>query len=155
MIIKKAFFILATPFLLLTTGCATNLQGDSYSRDDARQVQTVEFGTLEDVRLVTIEGTKTPIGTLTGAAIGGLVGNSVGGGKGSQIAAAIGAVAGGLAGTAAEEGLTKSQGVELLIRLDNSNEIISLVQGHNPERPFYTGDRVRLMTINGQIRVAR
>jgi outer membrane lipoprotein SlyB len=151
MITKKAFFILAAPLLLLTTGCATNLQGDSYSREDARQVQTVEFGTLEDVRLVAIEGTKTPIGTLAGAAIG----NSVGGGKGSQVAAVIGAVAGSLAGAAAEEGLTKSQGVELVIRLHNSNKIISLVQGHNPDRPFYTGDRVRLMTINGQIRVAR
>jgi|TARA_B110000902_G_scaffold155092_1_gene178001 outer membrane lipoprotein SlyB len=155
MITKKAFFILAAPLLLLTTGCATNLQGDSYSREDARQVQTVEFGTLEDVRLVAIEGTKTPIGTLAGAAIGGIVGNSVGGGKGSQVAAVIGAVAGSLAGAAAEEGLTKSQGVELVIRLHNSNKIISLVQGHNPDRPFYTGDRVRLMTINGQIRVAR
>tara|TARA_B100000795_G_scaffold167878_1_gene126387 strand:+ start:329 stop:796 length:468 start_codon:yes stop_codon:yes gene_type:complete len=155
MITKKTFFILAAPFLLLTTGCATNLQGDSYSREDARQVQIVEFGTIEDVRLVAIEGTKTPIGTIAGAAIGGIVGNSVGGGKGSQVAAVIGAVAGGLAGAAAEEGLTKSQGVELVIRLDKNNKTISLVQGHSPDRPFYIGDKVRLMTINGQTRVAR
>tara|TARA_B100000795_G_scaffold146172_1_gene109509 strand:+ start:317 stop:784 length:468 start_codon:yes stop_codon:yes gene_type:complete len=155
MIKQKIFFILAAPFLLLTTGCATNLQGDSYSRDDARQVQTVEFGTIEDVRLVAIEGTKTPIGTLAGAAIGGIVGNSVGGGKGSQVAAVIGAVAGSLAGAAAEEELTKSQGVELVVRLDKNNKTISLVQGHNPERPFFVGDKVRLMTINGQTRIAR
>ena len=95
------------------------------------------------------------VGEATVAAIGGIVGNSVGGGKGSQVAAVIGAVAGGLAGAAAEEGLTKSQGVELVIRLDKNNKTISLVQGHSPDRPFYIGDKVRLMTINGQTRVAR
>lgn len=154
MITKKALLILAAP-LILTTGCATNLQGDSYSRDDARQVQTVEYGTIEDVRLVVIEGTKSPIGTVAGAAVGGIAGSAVGGGKGSQVAAVIGAVVGGLAGAAAEEGITKSQGVELVIRLGASNKIISLVQAHTPDRPFYVGDRVRLMTVNGQTRVAQ
>jgi len=155
MILKRTHLILAIPLLLLSTGCASNLQGDTYSRDDARQVQTVQYGTIEDVRLVVIEGTKTPIGTVAGAAVGGIAGSAIGHGKGSQVAAVIGAVAGGLAGAAAEEGITKSQGVELVIRLGNSNKIISLVQGHNPNRPFNVGDRVRLMTINGQTRVAQ
>lgn len=155
MMIKKALLMLTVPLLLVTTGCATSLQGDSYSRDDARQVQTVEYGTIEDVRLVVIEGTKSPIGTLAGAAVGGIAGSAVGGGKGAQVAAVIGAVVGGLVGSAAEEGLTKSQGVELVIRIGSSNKIISLVEGHNPERPFYVGDKVRLMTINGQTRVAQ
>ena len=155
MITKKKLLVLTIPLLLITTGCATNLQGDSYSRDDAREVQTVEYGTIEDVRLVVIEGTKTPIGTVAGAAVGGIAGSAVGGGKGSQVAAVIGAVVGGLVGSAAEEGLTKSQGVELVIRIGSTNKIISLVQGHNPDRPFYVGDRVRLMTINGQTRVAQ
>lgn len=44
---------------LTVTGCASNLQGDTYSRQDARQVQSVQYGTVEDVRLVVIEGTKT------------------------------------------------------------------------------------------------
>lgn len=140
---------------LTITGCASNLQGDTYSRQDARQVQSVQFGTVEDVRLVVIEGTKTPIGTATGAAIGGIAGSSIGDGKGAAVATVIGAVAGGLAGAAAEEGITKSQGVELVIRLGESNEIISVVQGHDPAKPFYVGDRVRLMTVNGQTRVSQ
>jgi len=137
------------------TGCASNLQGDTYSRQDAREVQSVQLGTVEDVRLVVIEGTKTPIGSIAGAAVGGIAGSSVGGGKGSQVAAVIGAVAGGLVGAAAEEGITKSQGVELVIRLGDSNKIISVVQGHDPSKPFYVGDRVRLMTINGKTRVSQ
>ncbi len=140
---------------LIITGCASNLQGDTYSRQDARQVQSVQLGTVEDVRLVVIEGTKTPIGTATGAAIGGIAGSSVGDGKGAAIATVIGAVAGGLAGAAAEEGITKSQGVELVIRLGESNKIVSVVQAHNPAKPFYVGDRVRLMTVNGQTRVSQ
>lgn len=140
---------------LTITGCASNLQGDTYSRQDARQVQSVQYGTVEDVRLVVIEGTKTPIGTATGAAIGGIAGSSIGDGKGAAVATVIGAVAGGLAGAAAEEGITKSQGVELVIRLGESNKIISVVQGHDPAKPFYVGDRVRLMTINGQTRVSQ
>jgi len=155
MMVKRTRLILAVPLLLLASGCATNLQGDTYSRDDARQVQTVQYGTVEAVRLVVIEGTKTPIGTIAGAAVGGIAGSGIGGGKGSQVAAVIGAVAGGLAGAAAEEGITKSQGVELVIRLGDSNKIISLVQAHNPKQPFYVGDRVRLMTVNGETRVAQ
>ncbi len=155
MMVKRTHLILAIPLLLLVTACASNLQGDAYSRDDARQVQTVQYGTIEDVRFVVIEGTKTPIGTIAGAAVGGIAGSGVGGGKGAQVAAVIGAVAGGLAGAAAEEGITKSQGVELVIRMGDSNKIISLVQAHNPKRPFNIGDRVRLMTINGQTRVAQ
>lgn len=140
---------------LFISGCARNLQGDTYSRDDARQVQTVQFGTVEDVRLVVIEGTKTPVGTVAGAAVGGIAGSSVGGGKGAAIATVVGAVAGGLAGSAAEESITKSQGIELVIRMRDSDRIISVVQRHDPAKPFNVGDRVRLMTVNGETRVAQ
>lgn len=140
---------------LLLTACASNLTGDTYSRQDARQIQTVQYGTIEDARLVVIEGTKTPVGTATGAAIGGIAGSGVGDGKGRAIATVVGAVAGGLAGSAVEEQVTKSQGVELIVRLDNSNKIIAIVQKHQPDRPFRIGDRVRLLTVNGETRVAQ
>ena len=67
---------------LLTTGCQSSLTGDTYSRDEARTVQTVRLGTIESLRPVKIEGTKTPIGAGAGAVIGGVGGSSVGGGKG-------------------------------------------------------------------------
>jgi len=153
---KKALTILIlAPLSLLLVSCASSLQGDTYSRQDARQVQTVQYGTVEDVRLVVIEGTKTPIGSAAGAVVGGIAGSSIGDGKGAAVAAVIGAVAGGLAGSAAEEAITKSQGVELVIRMNNSNEIISLVQQYDPARPFHIGDRVRLMTVNGETRVSQ
>jgi outer membrane lipoprotein SlyB len=132
-----------------------NLQGDSYSRDDARKVQTVQYGKIESVRMVVIEGTKTPIGAIAGAAVGGIAGSTVGGGKGSDIAAVVGAVAGGVLGSKAEEAATKSQGIELIIRLESSDRTISVVQAYDQANPLVAGDRVRLMSVNGQTRAAK
>ena len=107
--------------LLGLAGCTSNLSGDTYSRDEARRVQTVRLGTIESLRPVQIEGTKTPIGAGAGAVIGGIGGSSVGGGRGSAVAAVIGAVAGGMLGAAAEEGLTRTQGVEITVREDDGS----------------------------------
>ncbi|MDC9725620.1 MAG: glycine zipper 2TM domain-containing protein [Gammaproteobacteria bacterium] len=152
---KALTILILAPLSLLLVSCASKLQGDTYSREDARAVQTVQYGTVEDVRLVVIEGTKTPIGSAAGAVVGGIAGSSVGDGKGAAVATVIGAVAGGLAGSAAEEAITQTQGIELVIRMNNTNKIISLVQQHNPEKPFHVGDRVRLMTVNGETRVSQ
>jgi outer membrane lipoprotein SlyB len=141
--------------LSVITGCASKLKGDTYSREDARQVQTVQYGTVLDTRYVVIEGTKTPIGSIAGSAVGGIAGSSVGDGKGAAVAAVIGAVAGGLAGSAAEEAITQTQGIEIVLKLDHSSETISLVQEYDANSPIHIGDRVRLTTVNGQTRVTR
>ena len=95
---KQAFAAVVLGALLALGGCASSLTGDVYSREDARAPQTVRQGTVESVRLVQIEGTKTVIGPAAGAAIGGVAGSTVGGGRGSTIAAIVGALAGGVAG---------------------------------------------------------
>ena len=69
--------------VLLLGGCASNLSGDSYSRDEARTVQNVRMGTIEYLRPVQIEGTKSPVGAGAGAVVGGLGGSTIGGGTGS------------------------------------------------------------------------
>ncbi len=56
-----------TAVALAISGCASSLTGDTYSRDEARAVQTVRYGTIESLRPVKIEGTKTPIGSGAGA----------------------------------------------------------------------------------------
>ena len=83
-------------------GCVTSKKGDVYSREDARTPQVVRMGTVESLRPVQLEGTKTPIGAGAGAVVGGIAGSTVGGGRGSAVAAVIGAVAGGLLGAATE-----------------------------------------------------
>ncbi|MDG1581360.1 glycine zipper 2TM domain-containing protein [Pseudomonas sp. GOM6] len=134
-------------------GCASNLSGDSYSRDEARKVQTVRLGTVEMLRPVKIEGTKTPIGAGAGAVVGGIGGSAIGGGRGSAVAAVIGAVAGGLLGAATEEGLTRTQGVEITVREDDGT-LRAYVQEVQENEIFRVGDRVRIMTVDGTSRVA-
>jgi len=145
--------VLIASTTLTLGGCASNLQGDTYSREDARTPQVVRMGTIESLRPVKIEGTKTPIGAGAGAAVGGIAGSGIGGGKGSYVAAVIGAVAGGLLGAATEEGLTRTQGVEITVKED-SGTTRSYVQAVSEGEVFKVGDRVRITSVNGTTRVA-
>lgn len=136
------------------SGCASNLGGDTYSREDARMVQTVMYGTITSLRPVQIEGTKTPIGAIAGAGIGGIAGSTMGGGKGAILTTIVGAVGGGLLGYAGENLLTKSNGVEITFNLD-SGATRSIVQQVQANERFSVGDRIRVMSVNGQTRVTR
>ncbi len=131
-------------------GCASSLSGSAYSRSQARQVEEVRMGTVESVRQVQIEGTKTPVGTVAGAAVGGLAGSELGQGRGSTVGAILGAVGGGLAGSAIEEGVTRQPGLEITVKLDNGR-MIAVTQA--ADEPFKPGERVRILTGGGVTRV--
>jgi len=131
--------------------CASSNSGSVYKRGEARTVQTVKMGVVESVRQVKLEGTKTPIGTGAGAVVGGVAGSSLGGGKGKVITSVLGAVAGGLAGSAAEEGLTRKDGVEITVKLD-SGTMLAIVQ--EADEQFNPGERVRVLEANGVTRVS-
>ncbi|PYD06052.1 hypothetical protein DND90_22510 [Pseudomonas syringae pv. maculicola] len=151
---KSALLVASfTAMALMLGGCTSNLTGDSYSRDEARTVQTVRMGTIESLRPVKIEGTKTPIGGVAGAVVGGVDGSAIGGGRGSVVAAVIGAVAGGLLGSATEEGLTRTQGVEITVREDDGS-MRAYVQQVQENEIFRVGERVRIMSVNGTSRVS-
>jgi outer membrane lipoprotein SlyB len=131
---------------LFLSACASSNSGSVYSRDDARRVQTVKMGVVESVRSVKLEGTKSPVGTVAGAAVGGVAGGSIGHGGGSVIGAVIGAVAGGLAGSAIEEGVTRKDALEITVKLDGGG-LVAIVQ--EADEQFRAGDRVRLIE-NGE-----
>lgn len=152
---KRCGILLTVACLSLgATGCMSTLTGESYSRDEARRVQTVEYGMVEYVRPVVIEGTKSGVGPATGAAVGGIAGSTVGHGRGSAAATVVGAVAGGVAGGLAEEAATRKQGVEITVRMD-SGRIISVVQEVAGSTSFQAGDRVRVLTLGGTTRIAQ
>ena len=142
--------------LLITTGlagCASNLSGESYTRPEARTVQQVEYGSVRQLRPVKIEGTKTPIGSGAGAIVGGIAGSGVGGGRTSNVMAVIGAVAGGMAGAAIEEGVTRTHGVEITVKMENG-QTIAIVQTLSPNERFSVGERVRVISSGQNTRVA-
>jgi outer membrane lipoprotein SlyB len=134
-------------------GCASGLGGDTYERGEARRTMAVQYGTVEAVRAVKLEGTNTPVGPVAGAAVGGIAGSGIGGGRGQAIATVIGAVAGGLAGAAIEEGVTRKPGVEVTVRLE-TGQVLAIVQEDAGEG-FLPGERVRLLRDGGTDRVAR
>lgn len=143
--------LVATLLTLLLGACASSNSGSVYSRDDARKTQTVRTGIVESVRQVKLEGTKSPIGTVAGAAVGGIAGSSIGKGKGSSIGAVIGAVVGGLAGSAAEEMMTRKDALEITVKLDGGG-LTAVVQ--EADEQFRAGDKVRLIESGGNTRVS-
>lgn len=151
---KPVLLVVSFAAMALLGGCASSLTGDTYSRDEARAVQTVRMGTIESLRPVKIEGTKTPIGAGAGAVIGGVGASTIGGGRGSAVAAVIGAVAGGLLGAMTEEGLTRTQGVEITVREDDGS-MRAYVQAVEESQIFRVGERVRILTVNGTSRVTQ
>lgn len=146
--ISRILVLIALSFFL--AACASSQSGSVYSRDEARKTQTVRMGVVESVRLVRIEGTKTPIGTVAGGAVGGIAGSTIGHGRGSAAAAVVGAVVGGLAGAAAEEGITRKDGLEITVKLDNGT-LLAVVQ--EADEQFHPGERVRLVESGGTTRV--
>jgi outer membrane lipoprotein SlyB len=139
--------------MLGLSGCTSVLSGKTYGREDARQMLRVDFGIVEDVRNVMIEGTSGVVGTASGAAIGGIAGAGVGDGRGSAIASIAGAVIGGLIGAATEEGVTTREGVEVTVRLDKSGKLVAVVQELQPGEAFYVGSRVKILDNGREVRV--
>lgn len=131
-------------------GCPASTSGGAYSREQARTPQQVQMGVVESVREVQIEGTKTPIGPAAGAVVGGVAGSSIGRGKGSTIGAVVGAVAGGVAGAAIEEGVTRTKGLEITVKLDNG-KFLAITQA--ADEVFRPGERIRVLTGGGVTRV--
>jgi outer membrane lipoprotein SlyB len=146
--------LMLVAFLFVATGCASRLDGGTYERGEARREMRVTFATVESVRPVLIEGTKSYVGTMAGAAIGGIAGSSIGGNsKESAAGAVIGSVVGGIAGSAVEEAVTRERGMEITIRLDNG-EYRAVVQSDDGEN-FQPGERVRLVKGSNATRVTR
>ena len=132
-------------------GCAntSTLSGDVYSASEAKQVQTVTYGTIVSMRPVQIQAGEDSnvIGALGGAVLGGFLGNTIGGGSGRSLATAAGAVAGGVAGQSATGALHRTQGVELEIRRDDGSTI--MVVQKQGDTKFSKGQRVA-MASNGR-----
>lgn len=148
---KQAIFAILVGSAIALTGCASSLSGSAYSRDQARGEMSVRLGVVESVRQVTIEGTKSPVGSLAGGVVGGVAGSNIGGGRGSTIGAVIGAVAGGVAGSAIEENVTRQPGLEITVRLENG-QLIAITQAAHEE--FRPGERVRVLSGRGATRVS-
>lgn len=133
----------AIALALTLAGCALpSLSPDVYGRSDAGRIHNQRLGEVVMLRSVPISGRSGVIGTYGGGYIGAAVGGTVGDGGGENVAEAVGAVAGAVAGQKAEEVATRSQGLEITVKLDDG-DTITLVQG--ADVPFEVGERVRVL----------
>lgn len=146
---KNKIIISSLMFSLLGLGGCAQIQpmnNSEYSLRQANQAMSVQYGTVIGVKSVLIRGQDTGIGTGAGALAGGFLGSRIGGGNGSIAAAIVGAVAGGVAGNMAEKNITTTQGLQLTVRLDGSNQIILVTEKTN--QYFNIGDRVQVIGLN-------
>lgn len=152
---KVVTVLVALAAAIGTSGCVTASFGSgSYARSEARRAMEVQYGVIESVRPVQLEGTASSAGAVTGAILGGLLGNTLGGGRGRIATTTVGAVAGAVAGQAVEGAVTAKSGVEITVRLDNGR-VIAVTQEDEGEG-FRVGERVRLLTDRtGTARVSR
>ncbi len=146
----KSIFIALLAAATLSA-CASSNSGAAYTRGQVRQVEDVKMATVESIRDIQIEGTKTPIGAGAGAIIGGVAGGNRSGNAASAIGSVLGSVVGGLVGAAAEEGVTRQAGFEITVKFDDG-KMVAIAQG--ADEKFKVGDRVRIVTGAGVTRVS-
>lgn len=139
---KIAAILFLAVLLTFCAACASSRSTRSYTREEARRVQTVETGQVIRVEPVRIEGTKTPLGVIAGGALGAALGSTIGRGTGQVLAGVAGGIAGGIAGGAVEEQATKKDGLEITVRLDTGKAVVVVQEA---DIAFQSGDRVALI----------
>jgi outer membrane lipoprotein SlyB len=131
---------------LLAGGCARGLGGDEYSRRDARQGYSVEYGEVSRVDPVTIEGEYTSLGTTGGGLVGYSLGRIIGDGNTSRVAGAVGSVTGAVVGREVEKAATTVRGLEITVDMDRGGTLL-IVQ--SADVAFAPGERVRVIRGRG------
>lgn len=164
MSIKKKLQVAAIALSALAIlGCMPKLDSKTYGRNEVRNIQNVTLGTILNLRPVRIEGSRSGVGAGSGA-LAGLAGGAAGGysatngdAAGAVVGAVIGAVAVGLIGTVTEEGFTRTDGVEMVIKQDGEEgRLISIVQEVDPNQIIRVGDRVYIIVNSyNNVRVAQ
>ncbi|WP_392565608.1 glycine zipper 2TM domain-containing protein [Utexia brackfieldae] len=145
----------------LLAGCTSSdiYSGNVYTANQAKQVQSVTYGTVVSVTPVKIQtntnangSSSNVLGTVGGGVVGGILGSTIGGGAGRDLAAAIGAIAGAVAGNAVQNDVAQVNAVQLDIRQENGN-VISVVQKDSSGQ-FYAGQPVKMIGSGNQINVS-
>ena len=128
----KSFVPVLTIALLLMPGCARRISQNYYSAASVGEAAHTYKGTIISARRVEVGEAERLQDNTTGLAVGGIAGgvagSQIGSGSGSVLAAAGGAILGGLAGSYAQDELSRQAAVEYSVQLTNG-QIMTVVQG--------------------------
>ncbi len=144
--------LIAAATLAVLAACTTT-SPDVVQRGDAQRLSSVQDATVLSVRPVTVEGSQSGVGGMTGAVVGGVAGSTRSSGKEQAVIGVLGAVAGAVVGNAIERGATREDAVEIQLQMRNG-ERRAIVQAKAGET-FNAGDAVVLVTTGGKTRVTR
>lgn len=129
---KKKIILISSTLAVasLLAACSPSVSPNTYSGSDVGVASRVIKGTVIGIRPITIQQ-NTGLGAIGGGVAGGAAGSMIGGTTAAHVAgAAGGAVVGGLIGNEAEKHLSKEQGYEYIIQINN-NSIISVAQAQD------------------------
>lgn len=149
---KKSSVALMIVVSALMAGCTSQYSGTSYSSSEALTAQTVNYGVVTSVQNVQIRGTDSDInvGSVGGTVLGAIAGSQIGGGWGRVAGGVGGAVLGGVAGNAVQKGVTKENGINIVVKLDNGSNV-SVTQA--ADQAFAVGQRVKVVGSGSRVRV--
>ena len=149
--LKKYVLSFLATIILLQTGCSLH-SGSTYERGEMGQPQSFSKGVIISERNVTVKGTESGVGAVSGAVMGGLGGSKVSDDAAiSAIGAIGGAIVGGMVGAKAEELIMKGNASEFVIQPD-VGEPFTLIQVNDEE--LKAGDRVLIIN-SDKIRVTK
>jgi outer membrane lipoprotein SlyB len=155
---KRSMVLAGTSALICTfalSGCATPAgSADVYGAAQTQREETIQMGTVENVRNVTIDannGQPALLGALGGGLIGGVAGSAIGRGHGSLLMGVLGGVAGAVAGSEVQHKIAQQHGQEITVRLDDGTW--RAITQNTADGMFRPGERVRLLSSDGLTRV--
>lgn len=139
---RRVALVAALPLALAACG-GSGARTNNYNMDAAQKVSLVERGQVLSVRKVSVTGTNSQVGTLTGVGAGAIGGSAVGGDWRTNALGAIGgAVIGGVGGAAVDSVVNEQVGYEYLFQVDGG-KLQSLTQVDS--EPLPVGQRVLLI----------
>ncbi|MBM3586629.1 MAG: glycine zipper 2TM domain-containing protein [Alphaproteobacteria bacterium] len=113
---------------------------------------TVYRGTIIAMRPVTVSASRSGVGATAGAVGGGFLGSTIGDDwRTRTVGGVVGALAGGVAGGAIEQGVTRGETIEFIIRPDSGRERV-ITQTN--ELGLQISDRV-MVTETDRARISR
>ena len=132
-------------------GACSTTSPDVIARSDAGRLSTVQSGTVEAVRAVTVEGTQSGVGAAAGALVLGHAGSSVGSRREQVAVGTLGAVLGGVLGNAIERSSNREDALEIVVRMpDGGRQAVVQAKGAEVFKP---GDAVTIVFTGSRARV--
>ena len=156
MLLKRVGLCACITCLLGICGCERDISGNGYSESSVGEVSSTYVGVIVNMRQVTIKGheklSDNAIGGVIGGVAGGALGNTIGRGTGRTLATTTGALAGMTAGAMLEDRLSRSTGIEYIVKVADTGGLYTVVQGK--DTIYSVGQKVYLsVSASGRSRI--